>query len=291
MERYTLKDLESVTGIKSDTIRIWEKRYGILSPHLTSGKRRFYNDADLTKLINISILYRHGIKISKIASMSPSDLKEKAASLSESAATSGDIIGMMLVAMNSLDEIAVNEALLKSVIERGFEATITHVVFPFLRKVGSMWHTGAVNEGTEHFISNIFRQRLIAAIDSLPPARKADSKKIIAFLPEGELHELGLLYYTYLLKKSGNEVLYLGQSTPLGAVIKIAVKWDPDIIITGIVSDINLKEQKNYLAALSLGLRGKKIFAAGILARKAEQLNLPGVVPLYSAEDFIRDLN
>jgi DNA-binding transcriptional MerR regulator/methylmalonyl-CoA mutase cobalamin-binding subunit len=291
MERYTLKDLESVTGIKSDTIRIWEKRYGILSPHLTSGKRRFYNDADLIRLINVSIINRHGTKISKIVSMTGRELKEKAASLSETAATSGDIIGMMLVAMNNLDEIAINEALLKSVIENGFEATITDVVFPFLRKVGLMWHTGAVNEGTEHFITAVFRQRLIAAIDSLPPVKKTDGKKIIAFLPEGELHELGLLYYTYLLRKSGNEVLYLGQSTPLGAVIKIAVKWDPDIIVTGMISDINLKDQKNYLAALSLGFKGKKIIAAGILARKAEQLNLPGVIPFHNEEDLMRNLN
>lgn len=291
MERYTLKDLESVTGIKSDTIRIWEKRYGILTPHLTPGKRRFYNDSDLIRLINVSILNRHGTKISKIASMTGRELKEKAALLSETGPTSGDIIGMMLVAMNNLDEIAINEALLKSVIEKGFETTITDVVFPFLRKVGLMWHTGAVNEGTEHFITAIFRQRLIGAIDLLPPAKRADGKKIIAFLPEGELHELGLLYYTYILKKSGQEVLYLGQSTPLGAVIKIAVRWDPDIIVTGMVSDINLKEQKNYLAALSLGFKGKKIFAAGILARQAEQLNLPGVIPFYNEEDLMRNLD
>ncbi|NMC37773.1 MAG: cobalamin B12-binding domain-containing protein [Bacteroidales bacterium] len=291
MERYTLKDLESVTGIKSDTIRIWEKRYGILSPHLTPGKRRFYNDSDLIRLINVSIINRHGTKISKIASMTGREIREKAAILSETSTTSGDIIGLMLIAMNRLDEIAINEALLKSVIEKGFEATITDVVFPFLRKVGLMWHTGAVNEGTEHFITAVLRQRLIASLDSLPPSRKNNGKKIIAFLPEGELHELGLLYYTYLLRKSGHEVLYLGQSTPLGAVIKIAVRWDPDMIVTGMVSDINLKEQKNYLAALSLGLKGKKIFVAGILARKAEQLNLPGVIPFYNEEDLMRNLD
>lgn len=290
MERYTLKDLESVSGIRSDTIRIWEKRYGLLNPHLTPGRRRLYNDADLIRLINVSIINRHGTKISKIASMTGGEIKEKAALLSESAATSGDMIGLMLVAMNRLDEVAINEVLLKSVIEKGFEATITEIVFPFLRKVGSMWHTGAINEGTEHFITAVFRQRLIAAIDSLPPVKKADGKKIIAFLPEGELHELGLLYYTYLLRKSGHEVLYLGQSTPLGAVIKIAVRWDPDIIVTGMVSDINLKEQKNYLAALSLGFKGKKIFAAGILARKAEQLKLPGVFPFHNEVELMRNL-
>ena len=94
--------------------------------------------------------------------------------------------------MTKLDEAAVNEILLRSVISKGFEKTFSTLVFPFLHKVGVLWHTGSVNVGAEHFISNIFRRKLISAFDNLSPVITPESKRIIMFLPENEYHELGL---------------------------------------------------------------------------------------------------
>ncbi len=290
MGQYTLNDLESLTGINSDTIRIWEKRYGILKPILSPTRRRLYNDEDLMRLINISILYRHGTKISSIASKTDSEIREKAAILSASEGTSGDMIGMMTIAMNRLDEIAVNEVLLKSVIERGFDSTITSVVFPFLRKVGVMWHTGAVNAGTEHFISSIFRQRLIAAIDALPPPKKDKGSRFLLFLPEGEMHELGLLFYTYLIKKRGNHVLYLGQSTPLKSVFSVTGLWSPDIVVTGSMTYLNLMGHEDFLRDLSMGLPGKKIFATGLMANIAKHIRIPDVIAIFDEKNLLRNI-
>ena len=109
-----------------------------------------------------------------------------------------------------------------------FEVTFENIVFPFLRRVGIMWHTGSVDIGAEHFVSNIFRKRLIGAIDSLPPGDKPDRKKVILYLPENELHELGLLFYTFIVRKSGHEALYLGQSTPFNALADVVERWQPD---------------------------------------------------------------
>ena len=67
MAVYSIKELEKLSGIKAHTIRIWEKRYQLLSPERTDTNIRFYSDDDLKKILNVSLLNGHGFKISKIA--------------------------------------------------------------------------------------------------------------------------------------------------------------------------------------------------------------------------------
>ncbi len=250
MERYTLNDLEVLTGIKAETIRIWERRYGILKAHRTATNRRWYTDEDLKRIINISILYQSGSKISKIALLKDSELAEKTSSVAESSLHSTQIESL-IVAMIDLNENSVNEILLRSIINSGFVETFTEVVFPFLRRVGVMWHTGSVNIGAEHFISNIFRRRLISSIDALPSPSSPKRKKIIMYLPENEMHEMGLLFYAYLLRSNGHEVMYLGQSTPLSAVAEVNRKWNSDLIVTGALSGLPFKMVGEYLENLT----------------------------------------
>jgi MerR family transcriptional regulator, light-induced transcriptional regulator len=286
MSKFTLSDLENLTGINSDTIRIWERRYSILSPNRTLTNRKWYNDDDLKKLINISVLYHNGVKISKIAMMTGTEIRERASSVSEGSKTTGDIINSLFIAMNSLDEHAVNEMIMKSVISRGFEKTFTEVLFPFLHKVGIMWHTGAITPSTEHFFSAILRSRLINAIDSLPAGIYSNGKKVVMFLPEGEFHELGLLFYSYIIQKKGHMVLYLGQSTPLDSLEATISNWNPDIIITGIQSGLFTTDPEEYLRKLSAMPGKQKVYAGGGLAFHANQLKLKNVKPLRSDKDL-----
>ncbi len=286
MSKFTLNDLESLTGIKADTIRIWERRYNIISPNRTTTNRRWYDDEDLKKLINISVLYQNGIKISKIAAMNDQEIFEKASSVSEGSKTSGDLISSLMIAMNSLDEKAVNEIILRCVITRGFEATFTELIFPFLKKVGIMWHTGAIDITTEHFITSIFRQRLISAVDAVPPAGSNHGRSVLMFMPEGEFHELGLLFYYYLIKKRGHRVLYMGQATPFDSVISACTKWNPDIIITGLHTELNTSQPEEYLRKLSAVSGIQKIYAGGLFANHADKMNLPSIKALRSEKDL-----
>jgi DNA-binding transcriptional MerR regulator len=287
MSRFTLNDLEHLTGIKTDTLRIWERRYNILSPNRTPTNRRWYEDDDLKKLINISLLHNNGVKISLIAAMSDVEIAERASSVSESLKTSDNIISSLAVAVNNLDENSVNEIILRSFVLRGFEKTYTEVLFPFIRKVGVMWHTGAMEPHTEHFISAILRQRLIAATDAIPQATHVKSKKVMMYLPEGEFHELGLLYFNYILKKRGHRILYLGQATPLDSVKQSAAAWKPDIIITGLQTELNISDPEGYLRSLS-AVHGKPvIYVGGALAPHAEKINLINIKPLWSEADLV----
>ena len=290
MRHYTLYELEKLTGILAATIRVWERRYNIINPKRTDTNRRWYDDDDLRRLINISIIYHSGIKISKIAKYSGSELEEKAEFLTRDSSISDTHIKSLIVAMLSFNSNAVNEILLRSIINSGFEETFSSVVFPFLRRVGIMWHTGSVNTGAEHFITNIFRGRLISAIDSLPPANDPKRKRVIMYLPDNELHEMGLLFYSYLIRKLGHEVLYLGQATPFLALTEANEKWHSDILVTGVLSDLSISEPQKYLDNLSSTFKSQKILVSGSLADEPVIEKYKNIYPIRSVNDLKKHL-
>ncbi len=290
MDRYTIADLEKLTGIMAGTIRIWERRYRIIKPHRTDTNRRWYDDDDLKRIINISILYRHGIKISKIAGMTGPQIAEQVAIMTKDTSDSDTQIGSLIVAMSEFNENGINDILLKSIITRGFEETFENIVFPFLRRVGIMWHTGSVDIGSEHFVSNIFRKRLIAAIDSLPRTDNPDSKRIILYLPEGELHELGLLFFAFAVNKAGHKAVYLGQSTPFNALVDVAERWHADILITGTLTGLPVGRPEDYITRLSSAFSGNKIIVSGALVPIAVKKAYSNVVAVTSLNELKKHL-
>jgi len=286
MDRYTISDLEKLTGIMAGTIRIWERRYRIIKPHRTDTNRRWYDSDDLKRILNISILYRKGIKISKIATCSGPEIEEKVKLLTRESYDTETQIDTIIVAMSDLDEERVNDILMRSVINRGFEPTFTTVVFPFLRRVGIMWHTGSVDIGAEHFVSNIFRKRLISAIDTLTPPVNPDAKRFLMYLPENELHEMGLLFYTYIIRKRGHNVLYLGQSTPINGLVDVVERWHPDFLVTGALTSLPFGKPEDYLKRLGTAFRDKKILVSGILTQHAEKVSLDNIIPFETLADL-----
>ena len=286
MERYSIRDIDKLSGIKAHTIRVWERRYGIVKPQRTGTNRRRYGDEELRRIINISILRRNGFKISAIARLSDSDIEGKVSYLSKEVFNSDTQIDSMVKAMVDLNEKALNDLLNRSMMNRGLEETMTALVFPFLKRIGFMWQTGSADTGSEHFVSNIFRQKLIASIENLSPVLKPKSKKVILFLPEKEMHEMGLLFFHYLVKKAGHESLYLGQSTPLSSVVSESRQWGADILITGLMSGYPDIKPDDYIKDLAASFPGQKILIAGELAKTAVKLKFKNVFSLNSAEDL-----
>ncbi|MBY0433434.1 MAG: MerR family transcriptional regulator, partial [Cyclobacteriaceae bacterium] len=210
MGKYSIKELEKLSGIKAHTIRIWEKRHRIILPERTDTNIRYYSDDDLKKIINISLLNNNGVKISKIANLSTDELVKQVHVLSENKSNTDIHIDQLVVAMIDMEEENFEKILAGLIIRYGFEKTIIEIVYPFLEKIGILWHTGNITPAQEHFISHLVRQKIIVAIDSLALAPKT-STRVVLFLPDEELHELGLLFHHYLVKKAGFRTYYLGQ--------------------------------------------------------------------------------
>ena len=134
--------------------------------------------------------------------------------------------------MVEMDEQRFEKIISNNILRTGFSHTVEAVIYPFLHKIGMMWQTGCINLAQEHFISNLIRQKLIVAIDGLIVPENKKAKKFILYLPNGELHELSLLYYTYLIKAQGHCVIYLGQSLPFADLERVFAIREPHYIVS-----------------------------------------------------------
>ena len=251
MGKYSIKELEQLSGIKAHTIRIWEKRHQIIAPSRTDTNIRYYSDDDLKKILNISILNSNGLKISKIADLSSEELSLKVEELSHQRPEMEMHIDRMVIAMVELDEIKFEKLISDLTLKYGFVNTIKNIIYPFLEKIGVLWLTGNINPAQEHFISNLIRQKLIVAIDGLPVTNKPEAKRVILFLPENELHELGLLFYHYLIKRLSYKTYYLGQCVPLDDLENVVKIRKPHYLVTSISTTSTEKRLKDNIYSLS----------------------------------------
>ncbi len=264
MSHYSIKDLENLTGIKAHTIRMWEQRYNILKPDRTDTNIRLYDADELKLMLNVALLNSHGYKISKIAQMTRQELHERVMGAVSQVNGYYDQINALTVAMIDLNEEHFNSIMLRNIDEFGFEATITHVVYPFLSRVGTLWATNAISPAHEHFITNLIRQKIIAAIDMEQSKPSVNSKKFMLFLPEGELHEIGLLFAYYVLKARGHRVIYLGQSLPLGEIKAVYNVYSPEYIFTIITSNPGTEYVQDYVNDLCVTFPQSKFWLTGI---------------------------
>jgi len=214
MGTYYIKDLESITGIKAHTIRIWELRYKLILPKRTDTNIRFYDDEDVKLLLNIALLNKTGLKISKIANLSKSEIHSEALNSYQKCYENDDLINSLILATYNLNENAFNSVFSQYIHDNGFENALIKLGFPFLNRIGDLWVSDAINPALEHFASNIIKKKIQLAIESQDKKIK-NSKKFILALAPGEYHDIGLLFANYIIRSKGHETLYLGTNTPI----------------------------------------------------------------------------
>jgi MerR family transcriptional regulator, light-induced transcriptional regulator len=290
MSTYSIKDLEKLTGVKAHTIRIWEKRYGIVQPQRTDSNIRCYSNYDLKRLLNISILNKRGYKISALAGLSADELRDKVMHLVTDHNMYDAQIESLIIAMIDMNESKFEKTLSNAVLEIGFEETLMKIVYPFFTKIGILWQTGTIHPGQEHFVSNLIRQKIIAAIENLEAKHLPKAKLFILFLPEEEYHELGLLFYAYLIKKVGHKMVYLGQSTPVEDVFKAASIHEPDFLLTNFTSPVAQMDVNEYITNLCDKFSGKKMFVSGIQLTNQKALASPQIRRIQDPAVFKQEL-
>ncbi len=263
MTTFSIKDLEHISGIKAHTIRIWEQRYDLVQPKRTDTNIRYYDDSDLKLILNVSLLKDNGFKISKIAKMSEGEIQREVIRLSEADLNYPDQMHALTIAMVDMDEDRFEKIISSSILKIGFEKTMLKIVYPFLSKIGILWQTGAINPAQEHFISNLIRQKLIVAIDGQYSAYNANAKKYMLFLPEDELHELSLLFASYIIKSRQNIPVYLGQSLPLIDLKEVYDIHQPDYLITIATSYPTSSKIQQYVDRLSKSFPESTILISG----------------------------
>ncbi len=263
MAKYSIKDLEHLSGIKAHTLRIWEQRYNLINPKRTDTNIRYYDQEDLKLVLNVSLLKDNGFKISKIANMSREDMTEAVLLVTDKTTSHADQVYALTLSMIDLDEQRFEKIISTNTLKHGFERTMLNIIYPFLSKVGIMWITDSINPAQEHFISHLIRQKVIVAIDAQYPAIEADATKYMMFLPENELHELSLLFANFLARARNCKSIYLGQNMPFRDLSVAFELYQPDFLLTIITSrDPNISPQ-DYLNNLSEKFPDTQILVSG----------------------------
>jgi len=212
---FTIKDLENISGIKAHTIRIWEKRYNLFTPERSDTNIRHYSHENLQKLLNIVLLNNNNYKISKIAEMSDEEIILNARELAFSTAVIDESINSFKLSMFQFDKILFNNTYNKLLHKKTFRDIFKEVFIPFLEHIGILWQTNTLMPAHEHFISNLISQKIQTNTEKLQYSVSSSRKTYVLFLPENEIHDLGLLYLNYELVLRGHSTIYLGQSLPL----------------------------------------------------------------------------
>jgi DNA-binding transcriptional MerR regulator len=282
MAIYSIRDLEKLTGIKAHTIRIWEQRYGLITPARTQTNIRYYTDDNLRLLFNIAILNRHGVKISKLAKMKPEDITAKGAEITQSKGSLNSQIEALTLAMIDLDEAAFEVVFSEFVEDHGFEQTMLELIYPFLDKLQVLWLTSSINPVQEKFIVHLIRNKLISTIDKLPvPPSKIGTPTILLYATETEIQELPLLFMQYLIKVRRLRAVYIGNGIALGDLREACLSLHPDYVYTILQEPIPRQTVQGYIdqAAQNTGsgtllLTGAQLFLGPIrLPENASVLN------------------
>jgi DNA-binding transcriptional MerR regulator len=289
MVGYSIKDLENLSGLKAHTLRIWEKRYGIIKPQRTETNIRYYGDEDLQKILNISLLNRKGIKISKIAGMTNEELKQKVAEITEVGSEFQDQVDSMMMAIFELNESKFNIILDHHIQSEGFETTMHHIVYPLLDKLSTMWIAGSVKRVHETFVINIIKRKIIVAIDKIKKPDSHNVPRFLIYLPENESHELSLLFLHFILSKYGAEVLNMGSNVSLIDILEAKNIYHPDYIFTIFNDSFAESPLQPYIQQLAQNSTETRILISGFQTVN-QNLSLPPNVQIIPGIENIKSL-
>lgn len=290
MSVYSIKDLEVISGIKAHTIRIWEQRYSLLEPKRTDTNIRYYDDYQMCKLLNISSLLENGHKVSKIASYTEEEISQQVEELIKNVDSEDSkvnaLVNQIISAGLTYDEDSFNDAFNVATNRFGLIDAFSKVIYPMLVRVGLMWNKQDMIPSQEHFISNLVKQKLFAAIEDIPEPKKG-AESWLLMLPEEEDHEIGLILSYFLLKSKGKKVFYLGQRVPISSVESFLAHNKLDAIHFFMVRNQTPLKAQKLIDKLSPITKGIKVYLSGSES-VISKLNIPNNFTIVnSIENFL----
>ena len=289
---FSIKDLEQFSGTKAHTIRIWEKRYGLLKPNRSDTNIRSYDVEELKVLLNVAYLNKKGRKISKIAALSREELAAQVKALAIEGQEHMEAIHSLKLAMLGFDEALFSAITNRFEEAHDFRTLVLDIFVPLLQEIGFLWATNSICPAHEHFVSSLIRRRLESAINAVPLNEEDNGTTDVLYLPENELHELALLFMHYLLRKQGRKVIYLGQCVPRQDLVQLSNMVIGKLrFFTIITASPSSARMNAYLSSLR-GLLAEErctFMVSGNQVKQCEDLKLPtGFQAFLEFEDLLK---
>lgn len=292
---FSIKDLENLTGIKAHTIRIWEKRYNLLEPERTDTNIRTYSLANLQKLLNISYLNNNGYKISKIAALDSKDIPKLVKDVAQSDLTNNHAIDTFKLSMLNFDQKLFYDTYESLIKEKSFSEIFYEDLIPLLSEIGMLWQTDTITTAHEHFITSLIRQKILVNTELIQSQNQVETDRIfVLYLPDNEVHELGLMLINYEIISRGHQSIFLGQSVPLES-LKDFLNYYNDITF---VSYFTVKPEKEFINEYITDLTDKllvkdsiKFWVLGRMLNEIDLTSLPKQIhPFNSIKDLVKKL-
>ncbi|RYY67383.1 MAG: MerR family transcriptional regulator [Chitinophagaceae bacterium] len=289
MERFTIRDIENLCHIRAHTLRIWEQRYDFFQAKRKESKHRYYDGEDLRLLLQVAFLYHGGWKVSRIAALSRAGMEEAVRAAATAPVTSEQDILSLIAAAADFDEQGFRARLDTIVSQKGMEAAVLQVAFPFLQRVGHLWLTNNVIPAQEHFSANLIQHKIIAETEALP-RRQPEHPPILLFTPRGEYHELPLLFLNYLLRSYGWPVFYLGANIEALRLPEV-IRNKAGIFYLHLITNLTGELADDYLEKLCTAYPDKQIIASGSAVQAAQRAhrNLKVLKTDEAIRSFVRN--
>ncbi len=235
-------ELSRRVDVTPDTLRAWERRYGLLKPERTPGGFRLYSDADEARVHAMKGLLDRGLAPAQAAA------RALAEEVTPVAAIETDPIADLRRALEGFDESAAHEAIDRVMATLSIDSVLLHVVLPYLRDLGDRWARGEITVAQEHFACGVLRSRLLGR------GRGWDTgtgpRAILACAPE-EVHDLPLICLGLALRERGWRITLLGADTPIETLIGAATVLTPDLCIVSAVFPESLTSRMTEIRRLS----------------------------------------
>ena len=292
---FSIKDLENLTGIKAHTIRIWEKRYNLLEPKRTDTNIRYYDLESFQKLLNVSYLNNNGYKISKIATIEEHEIPQLVKKIAVETNTESHAINAFKLAMLNFDQgmfYKTYESLLE---EKAFEEIFYTIFIPLLTEIGLLWQTGTITPAHEHFISMLIRQKILISTEKIQSKQiNKSTKTFVLYLPDNEIHEIGLMLINHQLVSKGYHSIFLGQSVPIESLVEIQNYYDEITYISYFTVKPKKEKLLKYIEkfdSLLLKKPSTNFWVLGQMLNHIDADQLPkGITTFKSIENLIKEL-
>ena len=223
MTKYSIDQFSGITGITKFVLRTWENRYGYLKADRTDTNIRVYTDEMVVRALNTNYLLNNGFKISKIVSLTDQQVFEEVEviKLKDKSTNAEYYINEIIVSALTFNSVKFDTVYNKGVQEFGLLSFYKEVILQTMHKIGILWLTNRVAPSQEHFLSEHIKQKIAVATDS-KFSKNNTGPSWLLFLPEGEFHEIGLLFAKFLLVQHGYNVIFLGPNVPYGSLVQVS---------------------------------------------------------------------
>jgi len=292
---FSINDLENLSGIKAHTIRIWEKRYNLLSPERTQTNIRLYSLLSLQKLLNITLLYENGLKISKIAQLKNAEIPLKVREIIDEKSIKNNMMNALKLSMINFDQSLFYNTSNKLVVDLSFREIFKEYFIPLLQELGYLWQSNTISTTHEHFITNLVKQKVYTNTEKVHRSEYVNNKSFVLFLPENEIHELGILYLNYELNLRGYKSIFLGQSVPIENLEPLIASNEFVEFIAYVTVEPSKEKIDKYLQKFKKKILDKKDCRLSLLGFQTQFIDLntkPENVSVYRGfEDLIETLN